>query len=64
MLDGKLKNIKGVVERQNEKGKEHVLYTFDTFKRYNIDAETISKTDNNNKINDLLINNPARGGFY
>lgn len=64
MLDGKLKNIKGVVERQNEKGKEPVLYTFDTFKRYNIDAETISKTDNNNKINDLLINNPARGGYY
>lgn len=64
MLDGKLNNVHSAVDRQNEKGKEPVLYTFDTFKRYNVDTETVSETDNNNKINDLLINNPARGGYY
>jgi len=63
MLDSRLKHVSGYVEHQNEKGKEPVLYTFDTFKGYGVDDETISKTDNNNKINDLLINNPARGGY-
>ena len=63
MLDYRLASINDIVNHTNAKGKEPKLYTFDTFAKYGVDDETVSKTDNKNRINDLLINNPARGWF-